>query len=298
MLSSSMKKSSSPVSIRSGKIEFLRMNSRRQGWPDFYRTVLALTWPRFGLAVLLLYLGINLIFATAYFLGDACIAEMKPGSFTNAFFFSVQTLSTVGFGHLYPATLYGDVVTTLEIIVGMFFTAAITGLIFVRFSRPTARLIFSKTMVISNFGGRLCLQLRVANQHHQPMVEAQFRLMMIRREWVTEEEEDVRRFYSLKLDFDHLISFPSALIIRHQIDEQSPLYGVTPAKLKDWKAHFITSIVCIDTVIQASVQSKADYASADVYFDHQFVEIYTEHDDGRFEVDYGRIHDIEPVSSR
>lgn len=293
-----MRKSRPPVTVRSGKIEFLRTNSRHHGWPDFYRTVLSLTWPRFGLAVLALYLGINLLFAVAYLLGGNCIAEMTPGSFPSAFFFSVQTLSTVGFGHLYPATVYGDVVTTLEIIVGMFFTAVVTGLIFVRFSRPIARLIFSKTMVICNFGGKPCLQLRVANQQHQPMVEAEFRLMMIRREWVIEEDDDVRRFYSLKLDFDRLLLFPSAVTIRHQIDESSPLYGVTSEMLAEAGTRFMTSIVCTDTVIQASVQSQADYSWEDVHFDHRFVEIYTEHDDGRLEVDYGRVHDIEPVPSK
>ena len=140
-----MKKSSSPISIRSGKIEFVRTDSNRREWRDLYRTVLALSWPRFALAVLAVYLGLNLLFATVYLLGGNCIAEMEQGSFTSAFFFSVQTLSTVGFGHLYPATLYGDIVTTIEIVVGMFFTAVVTGLIFVRFSRPVARLIFSRS---------------------------------------------------------------------------------------------------------------------------------------------------------
>lgn len=293
-----MKKSRSPISIRSGKIEFLRTNSQHSGLRDFYRTVLSLTWPRFGLAVVALYLGINIVFASAYRFGGNCIAEMVPGSLLSAFFYSVQTLSTVGYGHLYPANVYGDVVTTLEIIVGMIFTALITGLIFVRFSRPTARLIFSDTMVISNFAGRPCLQLRVANQQHQPMVEAEFRLMLIRREWLAGEDDDVRRFYSLKLEFDRLILFPSAVTIRHQIDETSPLFGTTPEALEACGARFMTSIVCIDTVIQAPVQSQTDYCWKDIHFGHRFVEIYTEHADGRFEVDYGRVHDIEPVPSK
>jgi inward rectifier potassium channel len=290
-----MKKPPSPISVRSGKIEFLRTNASRNGWRDIYRTVLALSWPRFSLVVLLVYLSLNVVFASAYLFGGPCIAEMKPGSFQSAFFFSVQTLSTVGFGHLYPATPYGDIVATLEIVVGMFFTAVVTGLIFVRFSRPVARLLFSRTMVICPFDGVPSLQLRVANLQHQPMVEAEFRLMMIRRESVA-EDDDVRRFYTLKLEFDRLILFPSALTIRHRIDESSPLFGVTPGKLKDWEARFMTSIVCVDTVIPASVQSQFDYTWSDVHFDHRFVEIYTERGDGRMEVDYGRVHETEPVS--
>ena len=289
-----MKRPLPPVSIRSGKMRFLRLNSGRTGWRDFYRTILSLSWACFALFVLAVYLTINLVFATIYLLGGDCIAEMRPGSFASAFFFSVQTLSTVGFGHLYPANLYGDVFTTIEIIVGMFFTAVITGLIFVRFSRPTARLLFSRKLVISNFDGRPALQMRVANLHHQPMVEAEFRLMMVRKEKI-EGDDDARRFHTLKLEFDRLITFPSALTIRHFIDEESPLHGVTPELLEKSATRFMTSIVCIDTVIPASVQSHESYLWSDVCFGHRFVEIYTEHEEGTFEVDYGRIHETEPA---
>ena len=289
-----MKKPPSPVAIHAGKIEFLRTNSGKQGWRDLYRTILSLSWPRFALAVLSVYLVLNLAFASAYLLGGPCIAEMQPGSFSSAFFYSVQTLSTVGFGHLYPATFYGDVITTLEITVGLFSTAVVTGLIFVRFSRPVARLLFSETMVISNVAGKSTLQFRVANLHHQPMVEAEFRLMMIRKERI-DDDDDARRFYPLKLEFDRLIMFPSALTIRHVIDEHSPLFGMTAAALETSGVRFMTSIVCVDTVIQAPVQSQAGYLWSDVHFGHRFVEIYSEHDDGTLEVDYGRIHETEPV---
>ncbi len=291
----SMKKQLTPLHVRAGKIEFLRHNAGHTRWRDIYRTVLALSWPRFGLLVLGAYLGINLTFACAYLLGSACIAEMPAGSFSSAFFYSVQTLSTVGFGHLYPATLYGDIITTLEILMGMFFTAVITGLIFVRFSRPVARILFSDSMVISRFDGKSCLQVRVANLQPQAMVEAEFRLMMIRNEKV-QEGGDFRRFYTLKLDFERLILFPSALTIRHFIDESSPLHAVTAKQLAETGARFMCSIVCIDTVIPAPVQSLMDYDWRDVRFSHRFAEIYTEHPDGSLEVDYGRLHETEPAA--
>ncbi len=284
----------SPISVRAGKMEFLRTNSGNREWRDIYRTVLSLSWPRFALVVLAIYLGLNLIFAVAYTSGGACIEGMPAGSYSTAFFFSVQTLSTVGFGHLYPATLYGNIVTTIEIIIGMFFTAVVTGLIFVRFSRPVARLLFSRTMVICPFDGKPALQMRVANLRHQAMVEAEFRIMLIRNERVA-EGEDFRRFYALQLDFDRLIMFPSALTIRHAIDEQSPLFGVTPEQLEKSDARFMASIVCVDTVIPAPVQSQEDYTWRDVRFGHRFVEIYTERADGTYEVDYGRVHETAPI---
>src|SRR6185437_7580897 len=122
------------------------------------------------------------IFAACYALGGDCIAGMKPGSFSEAFFFSVQTLATVGYGHLYPQTLYGDVVSTIEIISGMFFLALITGLIFVRFSRPVARLVFSDCLVIAPFNGQPTLMARVANLRNYNMVESEFRIVFTRDE--------------------------------------------------------------------------------------------------------------------
>lgn len=171
----------------------------------------------------------------------------------------------------------------------------VTGLIFVRFSRPVARILFSDSMVISPFDGKPCLQVPVANLQPQAMVEAEFRLMMIRNEKV-KEGGDFRWFYTLKLDFERLILFPSALTIRHFIDESSPLHGVTAEQLAETGARFMCSIVCIDTVIPAPVQSLTDYAWHDVRFSHRFAEIYAEHPDGSLEVDYGRLHETEPAA--
>src|SRR5206468_1574498 len=212
-----------PVSVRSGQVEFLKLNLEKREWRDAYQWLLALTWPEFAALIAGIYIVINLIFAEFYALGGECIAGMTPGSFLQAFFFSVQTLATVGYGHMYPQTLYGHVVTTIEIMSGMFWLAVITGLIFVRFSRPTARILFSKSIVITQFDGRPALMLRVANMRHHSMVEAEFRIMFLRDEPIA-EGGTFRRFYSLKLDFDRLIVFPAALTLRHFIDEQSPLY--------------------------------------------------------------------------
>ncbi len=286
------RKPESHVAIRSGQVEFLRSNAGPWEARDFYRTVLAMSWPRFATTALTFYLLLNVLFALLYLAGGDCIAGMPRGSFSSAFFFSVQTLSTVGYGHLYPETIYGHVLTTVEIVAGMFLTAVVTGLIFVRFSRPMGQLLFSRSMVICSFNGRPTLQFRVANLHRQPMVEARFRLMMLRRERIP-EDDDLRRFHNLKLEFDHLITFPMAVTIRHHIDESSPLYGVTEEQLKDGLTRFMASVVCTDTVIQAPVQSHNDYTWRDVRIGKRFVELYHELEDGRMEVDYARIHDIE-----
>jgi inward rectifier potassium channel len=283
------------VSVQVGQIEFLKVNTSAQEWRDAYHWVLSLTWPRFVALISVVYLGINVIFAVLYSVGGNCIAGMAPGSFPTAFFFSVQTLATVGYGHMYPETLYGHAITTIEIIVAMFWIAVITGLIFVRFSRPTARIEFSKSVVIAPFDGRPTLMLRVANLRHHSMVEAEFRIMFM-RERPIKEGDTFRFFYMLKLDFDRLITFPAALTLRHRIDEQSPLYGMTPEDLRASDARLVASVVCIETVIPAAVQSQRDYTWRDIRFGERFVEIYSETGEGKLTVDYGRLHETEPVA--
>ena len=285
---------SKPVSVRAGQVEFLKVNTERWDWRDAYQWLLALSWPRFALFIASVYVGINLIFATLYSLGENCIAYLKSGSFVDAFFFSVQTLATVGYGHMYPQTIYGHVVTTLEIIFGMFGLAVMTGLIFVRFSRPTARIVFSKSIVIAPFNGRPALMLRIANLRQRSLVEAEFRIMFSRDQDIA-EEDSYRHFYQLKLDFDRLIVFPAALTLRHTIDERSPLFGATPESFEACNATFVASVVGIETVIPAAVQTQQNYTWRDVRFGERFVEIYSELEEGRMTVDYGRIHDTEPV---
>lgn len=284
-----------PISVRAGQVEFVKINTGKWDWRDAYQWLLALNWPRFALFIAAIYIAINLVFAELYSLGGNSIAELKPGSFVEAFFFSVQTLATVGYGHMYPQTLYGHVVTTLEIIAGMFGLAVMTGLIFVRFSRPTARILFSKSIVIAPFNGRPALMLRIANLRHHSLVEAEFRIMLTRDEPIL-EDESYRHFYTLKLAFDRLIVFPAALTLRHIIDEQSPLHGATPESLEKSRSIFVVSVVGVETVIPAAVQSQQDYTWRDVRFGERFVDVYTELEQGRLTVDYGRLHDTEPVS--
>ena len=286
-----------PVYVRSGQVEFLKLNLQRREYRDIYQWVLSLKWPEFTALIAGIYLFLNLVFAGFYTLGDQCIAGVRSGSYVDAFFFSVQTLATVGYGHWYPQTMYGHIVTTIEFIVGVFGLAVMTGLIFVRFSRPAARILFSKSIVIGALNGRPTLMLRVGNLRAQSMVEAEFRILFTRDEPIL-EGDNFRYFYHLKLHFDRLISFPAALTLRHTIDQQSPLYGETAESLAKSRATFVASVVGIDPVIPAAVQTQRDYTWRDVRFGERFVEIYSEPTAGRLTVDFGRLHDTEPMSEQ
>ena len=286
-----------PVYVRSGQVEFLKLNLEKWEYRDAYQWLLSLSWSQFAALIAGVYIVINLIFAAIYALGGECIAGMTPGSYPEAFFFSVQTLATVGYGHWYPQTLYGHIVTTIEIINGMFGLAVMTGLIFVRFSRPVARVLFSRSMVIGPLNGKPTLMVRVGNENHHSMVEANFRIMYTRDQQLP-EGGDFRYFHDLKLHFDKITVFPAALTLRHEIDEQSPLRGATIESLEAERALLFVSVVGIDPVIATEVQTQQDYSWRDVKFGHRFVEIYQESKDERrrLTVDYGRLHDTEPVN--
>ena len=289
------KRKPTPVSIRAGQVEFVKVNTDAWRWRDVYRWLLGLSWPQFAAFVASLYVGLNLLFAALYSFQQDSIAGTTGGYwFFDCFFFSVQTLATVGYGHMYPQTLYGHIVSTSEIMSGIFLLAVMTGLIFVRFSRPIARVLFSNSIVIAPLNGKPTLMVRIGNENHHSMVEAKFRIMFSRDEPLI-EGGDFRYFYALKLHFDHLTVFPAALTLRHEIDEQSPLYGATLESLETGRALFFVSVVGIDPVIAAAVQTQKDYTWRDLRFGHRFVEIYSQHGDGKLTVDYGRIHDTEPA---
>jgi inward rectifier potassium channel len=283
------------IRVRSGQFEFVKLNVEKFDWRDTYHLILTLSWPGFAGLVFGIYLLINLAFAALYMLNAHAVAEMRPGSFFDAFFFSVETLATVGYGHMYPETFYGHLIAMLEIMVGMFGLAVITGLIFVRFSRPTARIHFSKVAVIAPFDGVPNLMIRVANLRHQAMVEPEFRMILIRN-IITAEGDEVRRFRSLKLEFDRLIAFPAVLTVRHQIDETSPLFGMTPEDFQQQDIRLIASIVGVDTVIVAPVESFGDYNYEQIEWNRRFVEIYDQNEEGKWTVDYARIDETEDIA--
>jgi len=290
-----MKRKPIPVSLRAGQIEFVKVGTDAWRWRDVYRWLLGLSWPQFAGFVASLYVGLNLLFAALYnFQPDSIAGSTGGHRFFDCFFFSVQTLATVGYGHMYPQTLYGHIVTTIEIMSGLFLLAVMTGLIFVRFSRPIARVMFSNSMVVALLNGKPTLMVRIGNENHHSMVEAEFRIMFSRDEPLL-EGGDFRHFYVLKLHFDRLTVFPAALTLRHTIDETSPLFGATPESLESSRVLFIVSVVGIYPIIAAAVQTQKDYSWRDVQFGHRFVEIYTEHGGGRLTVDYGRLHDTEQV---
>src|SRR5438093_7241460 len=231
------------VSIRAGQVEFVKVGTDAWRWRDVYRWLLGLSWPKFAAFVASLYVGLNILFAALYSFQQNSIAGSTGGHwFFDCFFFSVQTLATVGYGHMYPQTLYGHIVTTIEIMSGIFLFAVMTGLIFVRFSRPIARVMFSNSMVVAPLNRKPTLMVRIGNENQHSMVEAEFRIMFSRDEPLL-EGGDFRYFYVLKLHFDRLTVFPATLTLLNTIDETRPLFGAANESLSASRALFIVSVV-------------------------------------------------------
>ncbi len=287
-------KSTRTVVSRIGNTEVVKLGTQRLGIRDAYYLIHALSWRAFFGAVLTIYLTTNLLFASLYFIGDHAIANARPGSFADSFFFSVETLATVGYGEMSPGTLYGHIVATTEIVTGMLSLAVITGLMFARFSKPTARALFSRVAVVGPFNGVPMLMLRVANERHNSIVEASANLVLSRIE-ITLEGTSFRRFYDLKLERGRSNLFALSWTLMHRIDEASPLYGVDAATLAAQQARLQVSVIGIEESLAATVHARFEYAHDAIMIGKRFVDIVCTGPDGRVYVDLARFHDVEPL---
>ena len=225
---------------------------------DLYHKLLTLPWWAFLFGLAIVYLGLNVLFALLYLLGDGAIANAHPGIFADAFFFSVETISTIGFGQMSPATLYGNVVMTLEAMVGLTLLAVSAGLVLARFSRPMARVMFSKVAVITPYNGVQTLSLRLANERRNQILEAQVSVTLARDER-TAEGERMRRFYDLQLARQRSPIFAMTFTVMHGIDPASPLWNATPSSLAAQQVEIVVTVTGLDETMLQAVHARTSY---------------------------------------
>ena len=264
---------------------------------DLYHNLLILPWPIFLVVLAFVYLGLNIFFVLLYLLGGDAIANARPGAFADAFFFSVETLSTIGYGQMSPATLYGHIVMTGEALVGLMLIAVAAGLMFARFSRPTARVLFSKVAVIAPHDGVPALTLRLANVRRNQILEAQVSVTLVRDER-TAEGEWMRRFYDLRLARHRSPIFAMTFTVMHEIDPTSPLSKATPSSLAAESAEIVVTVIGIDEVTVQPVYARASYLAHEVLWNRRFVDVFTQTEAGRLAIDYRLFHDTEPIEPR
>ncbi len=263
---------------------------------DLYHWLLTSTWKRFFLLVLAAYLGANTVFAGCYLaLGDA-IEEARPGSFADAFFFSIQTMATIGYGKMAPRGLGANLLVTLEALVGLLGLALVTGLVFAKFSRPTARVLFSRVAVVSVFDGVPSLLVRMANERGNQIVEAQVHLVLLRTERTTEGEE-LRRVYDLHLRRSRSPFFALTWTAIHPITPESPLHGETSESLRSKEVDLVVSLTGFDEALSQTVHARHGYTTDEVLFGRRFADVLTWLPDGRRAIDYRKFHDAVPESA-
>jgi inward rectifier potassium channel len=263
---------------------------------DLYHYLLAMSWLVFLAGFLLLYLGLNLLFAALYLIGDGSIANARPGAFADAFFFSVETLSTIGYGQMAPATLYGNFVMTAEALAGVMLVAVAAGLMFARFSRPTARVVFSKVAVVGPFNGVPTLSLRLANERRNQILEAQVSATFVRDEY-TAEGDWIRRFYDLQLARQRSPIFAMTFTVMHAIDATSPLFNASPTSLAAEGAELVVTVTGIDGTTTQTIYARASYLADEIVWDRRFADVFTQTENGRLAIDYRRFHDTAPILS-
>ena len=279
------------VSRRVAGRQITLLGVRKYDFGDLYHLILTLSWPQFFAVVILFYLVVNSVFALAYIASPDSIANARPGSFADALFFSIETLATVGYGYMNPHTTYGHTVASIEILFGIMTFAVVTGLVFARFSRPTARVIFSRNVVIDSFNGHPTLMLRAANQRENQILEASANLSLVRDE-TTAEGQRFRRFYDLPLVRSRSPAFAMTWTIMHTIGADSPLHGMTAESLRDCTANLTVTITGLDETIVQPVHARDDYKASDILLGHRFVDLLVAMPDGDPRVDLRKIHDV------
>lgn len=276
-------------------------NVRREGlslWTSLnpYHLLLTISWPKFFGLVILFYLAVNSLFALAYLLcGPAALAgEGVNGgnAFMRAFFFSVQTLSTIGYGHISPLSLAANLIVALEALIGLLGVALITGILFARFARPTAKILFSEHAIVAPYHGITAFEFRLANARRNQLVELNIKVILA----VFEEAAGrrTRRFYKLELEREQVVFFPLSWTVVHPINENSPLWQRTEAELDEMGAEFLILLTAFDETFSQTVHARSSYKHDEVIWNARFGDVFRNPTQtGSLIIDVGKLDLIE-----
>jgi inward rectifier potassium channel len=266
-----------------------------------YHTLLTMSWPRFLGVVTLIYIATNLIFAIAFMLCGPSAVSNPPeaglhNQFLRAFFFSVDTLATIGYGNISPTGVAAHTIVTIEALVGILGTALITGLVFARFSRPKAQIIFSRAAVIAPYREITAFMFRMVNARSNQIVELNCKVLFARFE--EEDGQSIRRFYPLELERDRVVFFPLSWTVVHPIDESSPLYGLTDDDLRRSSAEFLILLTGMDETFSQMVHTRSSYAAHDLIWNARFANVFNRRvGQEMLTIDVRRLHDIESLGA-
>lgn len=279
-----------------GTLRLEKVGVRYFDFNDPYHLALTMTWPQFFLGLLGVYAVINGFFAALYWLAPGSVANMAPGSFGDAFFFSIETLATVGYGNMSPLNTYSHTVSAIEVFIGMLLTATMTGLVFVRFSKPKAKLIFASHAVVNRSHGACRLLIRIGNGRMYALHDANIRVTTLVQVTTTDGQR-YRSMVDLKLVRNELPYFPLTWTVVHEITDDSPLAALKTLDdngLKISATRLWVSITSRDPALGAQVYAQHAYDSDHIALDMQYKEAITGNSENHSVADMRKISDMQP----
>ena len=282
--------------INLGGRDVVTYGLRTQFWQDIYYYAMTSSWPVFFAAIGVLFISINLTFATFFMMGDHAIGNLSPNNFLGAFFFSVETLATVGYGDMHPQTIYAHSVATAEIFIGMSGLALITGVMFARFSRPRSSIIFADHPVSYKAENHRILMIRMANARMNMISEASAKLRLIRDE-NSPSLGKFRKIHDLHLEREQHPMFVLGWSLIHVIDENSPLFGASTESLKSVNAALILSVDGVDETTNQNQRARHYYPCDLIKWNHRYVDIFDENSGQTQHIHYSRFHQSEEVKT-
>jgi inward rectifier potassium channel len=283
---------------RDGSFNVYRRGLTLLGRIDAFHALLTMSWPKFFGLSFAFFIVVNALFAVGFALcgpgalhgvPEAGLPDRLPG----AFFFSVETFTTVGYGNIAPQTLSADLLMTVDAFVGLLATALVTGLLFARFSRPTASIAFSNRAVIAPYRGGAALMFRMINLRRSELSSLEARVVLA----LSEEREGVRarRFHNLRLERATVAFFPLAWTVVHPVDDESPLRGLDTAELHEREAELLVLITAIDDKLSQTTQARTSYSAGEIVCGARFADMFEPADGGPLAVDVGKLDEIEPA---
>ena len=282
-------------------------NVRRAGlgvWQSHsaYHYFLTITWPRFLGYVGMAYVFTNAIFAVLYVAAGAHALTSFEGEttrfrFVDAFFFSVHTLATIGYGNIAPANNAANVLVTVESLIGLLGFSIVAGIVFARFARPTAHIIFSDRALIAPYGDKTAFMFRIVNQRSNQLVELEAKVLLARRKRDGRSRTD-REFIPLKLERDRVVFFPLAWTIVHPIDDFSPLRGMSKDELSSRDAEFLILLNGFDETFSPTVHTRSSYTGDEIVCGAKFRTMFVTDDDGEVAVDIRKLHEFDILADR